>query len=48
MVEKQVEKVILPGDFEVKLASHKREALSQLQKEIPNVFDQAALEIPFE
>lgn len=48
MVEKQIEVVVLSGDFEVKLASHKCKPLPQLQKEIADVFNQAVLEVPFE
>jgi hypothetical protein len=46
VVEQQVIKEVLPADLQWVLTSYEREALSELQYEIANVFDQTSLQIP--
>src|SRR4051794_40041642 len=46
MVEEEVNAEVLPTDFERVLASDEREADSQLQEELSNVFEEPGFEVP--
>ena len=46
MIEKQIEKEVLPAYFEAILTPDQRETLPKFQHEIANVLDQTSFQVP--